>query len=64
MKLISDHKIYLDNNLPFLAHSLYGIRSSLLSARQHLAISLTTSVTLALGDLFRISARFWNNIKK
>ena len=50
-------------SLPFLACSLYGMRSSLARALQHLAISLTTSVTLALGDLFNISARFYKKDK-
>ena len=45
-------------SLSFLAFSRYGSRYSLLRARQHLAISFTTSVTLAFGERFKISARF------
>jgi len=41
--------------LPFLAASLNGIFWSFVKARQHFAISFTTSVTFAFGDLFKIS---------
>ena len=48
-------------SLPLLAYSLYLALSSFVIRPQHLAISLTTSVTFAVGLRANISGRFYQN---